>query len=50
MYKVDVHRRFVRGRAVERGLDFGHVWRVREEVNRCTHEIGRYMVRKGMMR
>ena len=30
-YKVYVHQRFVRGWAVERGLDVGHVWRVREE-------------------
>lgn len=29
-YKVDVHRRFVRGWAAERGLDFERVWRARE--------------------
>ena len=30
-YKPDVHRRFVRGWAAERGLDFERVWRAREE-------------------
>lgn len=30
-YKVERHRRFVRGWAEERGLDFEFVWRVREE-------------------
>lgn len=30
-YKVEEHRRFVRGWAEERGLDFDFVWRVREE-------------------
>lgn len=30
-YKVEEHRRFVRGWAGERGLDFEFVWRTREE-------------------
>lgn len=30
-YKVAAHRRFVRRWAEQRGLDPGHVWRVREE-------------------
>ena len=30
-YKVDVHKRFVRRWAKERGLDPVHLWRVREE-------------------
>ena len=32
-YKVDMHRRFVREWALQRGLDFEQVWRIREE---CT--------------
>ena len=30
-YKVDLHRRFVREWTTERELDFGFVWRIREE-------------------
>jgi hypothetical protein len=38
-YKVDVHRWVVRGWAVERGLDFGYVWRVREECTVALSEL-----------
>lgn len=30
-HKLEAHKRFVRLWAAERGLDPGHVWRVREE-------------------